>query len=98
MTEQEGIPLPRAVTCWSCGAPSVFELQLMPPLVYLLQKSGGQTCVCRMAHVHSIEFGTVFIYSCSKSCWNEGDGGFREESIFVQTDPDADAVDKLSLS
>ena len=98
MTKQEGIPLPAAVMCRSCGAPNTFELQLMPLLVYLLQRAAGRTSVCRMAHVHSIEFGTVLVYTCSKSCWNEAKGGFRTESVFVQTDPDTEVVDQLSLS
>ena len=38
-----------------------------------------------------VEFGTVLVYSCSQSCWEddlEGDAVFREECVVVQPDPD----------
>ena len=48
-------------------APSVFEFQLMPPLVYILQQTNVKA--------DNVEFSTVIVYSCSNSCWN----GDREE-------------------
>ena len=36
-----------------------------------------------------VEFGTVLVYSCCKSCWEDGGGAvFREECVFVQAEPD----------
>ena len=31
-----------------------------------------------------IEFGTVLVYTCDKSCWNNGQDYFCEEMLFVQ--------------
>ena len=44
-------------------------------------------------HVVTIEFGTVMIFSCSKSCWTEmesvaSDCTYFEEFCFVEADPD----------
>lgn len=70
-------PLP----CQSCGSQRVFELQLMPSLIQHLK--------LRNFNVDgpAVEFGTVLISSCSKSCWKEGDV-MKEEFVFVQADPD----------
>ena len=35
-----------------------------------------------------IEFGTVFVYTCSNSCWTESDKFLREEVTVLQSDPD----------
>ena len=35
----------------------------------------------------SIEFGTVFIYTCSQECWSE-EALYREEYVIVHSDPD----------
>ncbi|XP_023259779.1 programmed cell death protein 2-like isoform X2 [Seriola lalandi dorsalis] len=67
--------------CGSCGGPRTFELQLMPALVSLLQrKDGGAEA--------ELEFGTVLVYTCAKSCWTAGSGSAVEEFCFVQGDPD----------
>lgn len=63
--------------CRHCGGESVFELQLLPSLVSQL----------RMDKVDDIaaplEFGTVLLFTCSKSCW-PSDGTGRFETILVQ--------------
>lgn len=69
--------LPAPSGCQHCGAPRVFELQLMPPLVYLLRTSSGV----------DVEFGTVLVYTCSKSCWQVGSSA-REEYVYVQYEPE----------
>ncbi|XP_051239467.1 programmed cell death protein 2-like [Dicentrarchus labrax] len=66
--------------CGSCGGSRTFELQLMPALVSLLQRSGGGEV--------ELEFGTVLVYTCANSCWTTGSGSAVEEFCFVQTDPD----------
>ena len=58
----------------------------MAPLVYLL-KIRSQT---------DIEFGTVIVYTCSKSCWQDG-SGFREEFIYLQPGPEDSLLTKLSI-
>ncbi|XP_068169588.1 programmed cell death protein 2-like isoform X2 [Antennarius striatus] len=65
--------------CGICGGSRTFELQLMPALVSLLQMAGGGT---------ELEFGTVLVYSCTKSCWMDESRSSVEEFCFVQSDPD----------
>ncbi|XP_027595975.2 programmed cell death protein 2-like isoform X2 [Pipra filicauda] len=69
----QGVP-----ACSSCGSSRVFELQLMPALVSLLQSDSGL----------SVEFGTVIVYTCERSCWPTNHQTPLEEFIFVQEDPD----------
>lgn len=68
--------------CGSCGGPRTFELQLMPALVSLLQRTGGG------GEEAELEFGTVLVYTCTKSCWTAGSPSAVEEFCFIQTDPD----------
>lgn len=49
----------------------------MPPLVYLLRASSGV----------DVEFGTVLVYTCSKSCWHDKSSAC-EEYIYVQSQPE----------
>uniref|UniRef100_A0A3B4Z8Y0 Programmed cell death 2 like n=1 Tax=Stegastes partitus TaxID=144197 RepID=A0A3B4Z8Y0_9TELE len=67
--------------CSSCGGPRTFELQLMPALVSLLQRKDSSAEA-------ELEFGTVLIYTCTKSCWTPGSHTPVKEFCFVQTDPD----------
>lgn len=41
---------------------------------------------------HGMEFGTVILFSCSNSCWDDRDDSclLREEFVVVQADPDAE--------
>ena len=63
--------------CEYCGAKRVFEFQLMPALIPYLQLN--------MKDSEYIEFGTVLIYSCSKSCWDENP---QSELCIYFADPD----------
>jgi len=60
-----------APACTRCGAPRVFELQLMPTVIWLFKLGPGE-----------LEFGTVVLYSCSRSC---GGVGYFEELLIVQS-------------
>lgn len=65
--------------CPSCGGEVVFELQLMPALVNFLQtseKAGPAT-----------EFGTVIVFTCKNSCWDDK-STTKRELVLVQPDPD----------
>ncbi|NXE97562.1 PDD2L protein, partial [Menura novaehollandiae] len=64
--------------CSNCGSSRVFELQLMPTLVSVLQSDSDL----------SVEFGTVIVYTCERSCWPTNHQTPLEEFIFVQEDPD----------
>ncbi|XP_041650740.1 programmed cell death protein 2-like isoform X2 [Cheilinus undulatus] len=67
--------------CGSCGGSRTFEMQLMPALVSLLQrKDGGAEA--------ELEFGTVLVYTCTKSCWTAGSKTAVDEFCLVQSDPD----------
>lgn len=65
--------------CRHCGGETVFEFQLMPALVNYL-KAAETTGV-------AVEFGTVLVFTCKQSCWEEG-GAVKTEHIIVQPDPD----------
>ncbi|XP_073438330.1 programmed cell death protein 2-like [Dendrobates tinctorius] len=69
----------RPPSCPRCGAPRVFEFQLMPALVTMLQGSKAAL---------SLEFGTVLIFTCERSCWGNGAQTSVQEYCMVQEDPD----------
>ncbi|NXS61700.1 PDD2L protein, partial [Brachypteracias leptosomus] len=69
----KGIP-----ACSNCGSNRVFEFQLMPALVSMLQSDSDL----------SVEFGTAIVYTCERSCWPANLQTPLEEFIFVQEDPD----------
>ncbi|XP_030313575.1 programmed cell death protein 2-like isoform X1 [Calypte anna] len=72
----KGIP-----ACSNCGSNRIFEFQLMPALVSMLQSDSDL----------SVEFGTVIVYTCERSCWPTDFNAHQnplEEFIFVQEDPD----------
>ncbi|XP_021264122.1 programmed cell death protein 2-like isoform X1 [Numida meleagris] len=64
--------------CSNCGSNRIFEFQLMPALVSMLQSDADL----------SVEFGTVIVYTCEQSCWPTNHQTPLEEFIFVQEDPD----------
>ncbi|KAM8983146.1 programmed cell death protein 2-like [Ara ararauna] len=64
--------------CSNCGSNRIFEFQLMPALVSMLQSDSGL----------SVEFGTALVYTCERSCWPTDHRTPLEEFIFVQEDPD----------
>lgn len=66
-------------SCLRCGAQRVFEFQLMPALVAMLQ--GSKTDLL-------LEFGTILIFTCERSCWEDGDEIPFQEFCIVQEDPD----------
>ena len=58
--------------CESCGAPRSFEMQIMP-----------QT----LAHLPldtAVDFTTIAVFTCTKSCGSSADGVWREEWAWVQ--------------
>ena len=53
------------------------------------QHTGRESGLVLPPPVHPVEFGTVLVYSCCKSCWEDVGGAvFREECVLVQTEPD----------
>lgn len=78
--------------CCHCGGIRVFELQLMPALVSLLQRTDtGSRSAVEMGDVEmnpGLEFGTVMVFTCRNSCWSSGSTSPVEEFIYLQADPD----------
>ncbi|KAG9475144.1 hypothetical protein GDO78_003549 [Eleutherodactylus coqui] len=66
-------------SCPRCGAQRVYEFQLMPALVAMLQGSKADVL---------LEFGTVLIFTCERSCWEDCDKIPVQEFCLVQEDPD----------
>ncbi|MBN3281460.1 PDD2L protein, partial [Polyodon spathula] len=66
--------------CRSCGSLRRFEFQIMPALVGMLKSINADGL--------TVEFGTVLIYTCEKSCWSPSNQTPLEEFLFVQADPD----------
>ncbi|XP_042733212.1 programmed cell death protein 2-like [Lagopus leucura] len=64
--------------CSNCGSNRIFEFQLMPALVSMLRGDADL----------SVEFGTVIVYTCERSCWPTNHRSPLEEFVFVQEDPD----------
>ena len=77
------MPLP--IYCKQCGSECQFELQLMPQIIFLLQE--GLKCNSDQT-LSPVEFGTVLIYTCQQSCWQEGQTQFFEEFCLFQPDID----------
>ncbi|XP_069072296.1 programmed cell death protein 2-like isoform X3 [Pleurodeles waltl] len=65
--------------CCVCGSDRDFEFQLMPALISILTHLDNSL---------SLEFGTVLVYTCEKSCWPSGQSSPLEEFPFIQEDPD----------
>lgn len=79
---------PFKLECKNCGSPCVYEFQLMPALVYIIQKYVKEKLSSSGSDLPLIEFGTVIVYTCSKNCWDDSCPSFKEERCFVQFDPD----------
>lgn len=65
--------------CGSCGGWRTFEFQLMPALVSMLSSADLGL---------SLEFGTVLVYTCERSCWPADHQTPMEEVCVTQQDPD----------
>ncbi|XP_037372402.1 programmed cell death protein 2-like [Talpa occidentalis] len=65
--------------CSHCGGQRIFEFQLMPALVSMLRSADLDVFV---------EFGTILIYTCEKSCWPQNHQTPLEEFCIIQEDPD----------
>ncbi|XP_045593705.1 programmed cell death protein 2-like isoform X2 [Procambarus clarkii] len=64
-----------ATKCQFCGGSMVFEMQITPQLVLHLRVAGVQGT--------PLEFGTVTVFTCAASCWNEKDI-IKQEAVVVQ--------------
>ena len=78
----------------------------MPSLVYFFQKvldslNSKQPMKLYVGPQDVPEYGTVCVYTCSQSCWEDNavnsGSRFRREWTFVQPDPDASLMEKLRV-
>ena len=78
----------------------------MPSLIYFFQKAldglnSKQPMKLYVSPSKVPEYGTVLVYTCSQSCWEENSvrgSSFRQEWVFVQPDPDEHLMDNLSAA
>ena len=69
-----GIPQSAQIpSCEHCGAPRKFEFQIMPQVLNILGIDPSDD--------DALDFGTIAVYSCSKSC---GGVGYKREFVWVQ--------------
>lgn len=75
----KGIP-----SCQYCGSARVFEMQLVPCLIYELEKDNEEAM--KLDGGEGMEWGTIIVGTCGKNCGDERDGKveFREEWVGVQ--------------
>lgn len=64
--------------CETCGSQRVFELQLVPGLIYELEKDEA------MELEDGMEWGTIILGTCVNNCGEGGRVSFREEWVGVQ--------------
>jgi pre-rRNA-processing protein TSR4 len=64
--------------CESCGAARVFEMQLVPGLIYEVEKDE------EMSLDDGMEWGTIIVGTCEKNCGEAESVSFREEWSGVQ--------------
>ncbi|GAA5889659.1 hypothetical protein JCM5296_002424 [Sporobolomyces johnsonii] len=82
----------RIPTCRTCRAPSTFEYQLMPHLVSVLNKTEGLRGLSAFGDEkkegEGLDWATVWVFSCTRECGDEGEGGrreaWREERVMVE--------------
>ncbi|VDP70954.1 unnamed protein product [Echinostoma caproni] len=89
--------------CTRCGANRVFELQLFPTLnnrlslLPTIEQTDDERVDFQLPEPDQIDkdwllrITTVLLFTCSSSCWTDGDG-WVEECIVVQTDTDRTCV------
>ncbi|KAF7991571.1 hypothetical protein HCN44_008942 [Aphidius gifuensis] len=70
------LPMPIG-SCKYCGHDRIFELQILPTIIPKLKLKNHND--------FQLEFGTVLILTCSKSCWSLGDK-YKEELVFLQAE------------
>eukprot|EP00126_Sphaerothecum_destruens_P002387 Sdes_comp15827_c0_seq1m4904 len=76
-----------SLCCKSCGGKVVFEFQILPQLLYFLRVERLQESTDSYENIrHSIDWGTLAIYTCANSCSLTSQGGslYLEEHIIKQ--------------
>jgi len=71
--------------CNQCRSKKVYELQILPTLVTMLNISSNTGDTGQK--ISNIDFGTVMVFSCLKSCWSDTEPKMIEETIVLQQEP-----------
>eukprot|EP01101_Sappina_pedata_P007148 TRINITY_DN3729_c0_g1_i1.p1 TRINITY_DN3729_c0_g1~~TRINITY_DN3729_c0_g1_i1.p1 ORF type:complete len:409 (+),score=161.12 TRINITY_DN3729_c0_g1_i1:149-1375(+) len=82
LISSSGLPPSEADLCTSCNAPTVFEFQILPQLLYHLHvdvsgEGEGQK------RDDAVDWGVLLVYTCSKSCNKQG-LDYTEEIVYKQ--------------
>ncbi|XP_063991569.1 programmed cell death protein 2-like [Diachasmimorpha longicaudata] len=72
-------PLSSSGFCRHCGGERIFEVQVLPTIIPKLKLSPS------IDRNFQLEFGTVLVFTCSRSCWSPSDA-FKEEHVVVQAE------------
>lgn len=67
--------------CRHCGEEMTFELQILPTIIPKLRLQPRSDLKLNF----QIEFGTVLVFTCIRSCWSPTDS-YREEHVIVQAE------------
>ncbi|XP_008205252.1 programmed cell death protein 2-like [Nasonia vitripennis] len=65
--------------CRHCGDEMTFELQILPTLIPKLKLN------TRSDRHFQLEYGTILVFTCIRSCWSATDS-YREEHVIVQAE------------
>ena len=66
----------QGLRCENCRGKLTFEFQLLPSLVSQMSVKGLEGA--------PVEFGTVLVFTCHNSCWNDSDPKPRSETVILQ--------------
>ena len=88
-------PKPGEVKCRSCGAGTVFEIQVLPSMLYNLEPYND---VGAGAAAEPVSFGALAIYTCEESCWVDGETSHMVEHVAWHPDPDDLALAALEIT
>ena len=77
--------------CEACGGRRVFELQVLPQLLYYLEREEGgvrgegedDRLAAMRAWKEGLDWGSLFVYTCEQSCGN-GEEEYRKEWVHLQ--------------
>lgn len=73
---------PKVPNCEYCGSERVFELQILPQLLFYLKPDRLQLDIDKK-NFEPMEWGTLIIYTCKNSC-NSVDTGHSKESAYLE--------------
>ena len=67
------------MSCENCGSQRVFEFQILPQTISFLEPDSNEIT----SSDKSIDFGTIVVYTCPKSCEPNVQGSYLTEYFVV---------------